>query len=66
MSIKKFNSKEYKIEFIHNENEIKLISEQIRKIFNRLGSQILNEEDIKKINIWLGGNYSLFLYLMQK
>ena len=46
MSIKTFNSKEYKIEFIHSENEIKLISEKISNfggIFNRLNSQILKE-----------------------
>ena len=42
----------------------KLISEKISNfggIFNRLNSQILNEEDYKKINIWLDGNYSFIL-----
>ena len=60
--IKKFNNKQ--IKFFHTEEQIKQISEKINK-FGLIGknplSQIISDDNFKKINEWIGGNNSYIL-----
>ena len=58
-SMNKLNSKQKGKIFYENEEEIKLFCEKIKKlepIIIETKSNILNKEDFKKINNWIGGN----------
>ena len=63
-SIQKFKSIQNKIEFIQNETETKFLLERINhfgEVYDNPLSQIINKDDFKKINEWIGGEHKFII-----